>query len=296
MLDFQNFYDWDYMKVHPRYSYHLEDWGSAYSQSGKAGDWPECVDYTVKNIGDWEKLNVLKLREGVLGQILKAVFEIIKGLGNKVPFIMTIFSPLMIANHLCGFIQGTHDLERYMREAPDKLDKGMEIITETFVLFAEELKKIGVDGLFFATKETSDDFTSAEEYQKVAGKYDRRILETVEDLPFTMLHLCGDKIHFESMTKYPITMVHWDSSTGNNPSYAEGRRILGDHLAIGGGPNRHFMAAAEPEVLKKKIKKVMLETEGKHFLLGPACSVLIAETAEEKVWLLRNAPEQYMEY
>lgn len=296
MLEFQQYYDWDYMKIHPRYSYHLEDWGSVYTQSGKPGDWPVCEKYPIKNADDWGKLKVLKPDQGSFGAMLKAVEQIKKGLKDEVPFIMTVFSPLMIANHLCGFILGTNDLKKYIENDLDNLNKGLDTIAETFVLFVEALRKIGVDGLFFATKEANDDFIGAGQYQAIARRYDERVLTAAKGFPFNMLHICGDRIHFKEMADYPVTMVHWDSSTGNNPDYKAGRNIIGDRLAFGGGPNRNLMVSGSPVQIKQEIKKVLTDTEGKHFLLGPACSILINQTSEENMWLLRKGPEQFQDY
>jgi uroporphyrinogen decarboxylase len=36
MLDFQSRFDWDFMKVNPRASYHVEDWGVKVKYSGDA--------------------------------------------------------------------------------------------------------------------------------------------------------------------------------------------------------------------------------------------------------------------
>jgi uroporphyrinogen decarboxylase len=296
MLEFQNYYDWDYMKIHPRYSYHLEDWGSVYKQSGKPGDWPVCVKYAIQKAEDWKKLKVLKSREGVLGDILTAVERIKKGIKNEVPFIMTVFSPLMIANFLSGYMTDVEDWKKYFENDRDSLAEGLKTIAETFRLFVEELRKIGVDGLFYATKEANDDFTTAEDYQSFVRPYDEIVLSAARDFPFTMLHLCGDKIHLSAMSDYPVTMLHWDATTGGNPGYLNARKTLGDRLAFGGGPCRAVMAKGSAAEVKKDLKKVLVDTEGKHFLLGPACSILVAETPEENMWLLRKAPEQYEDY
>ena len=296
MLDFQEKYDWDFMKIHSPFQYHLEDWGSVYTQSGKPGEWPVCVNYPIKEAADWKKLKVLDPHRGALGDMLDAVKKIKVGLKGEVPFIMTVFSPMMIANQLAGFNAGRTDFKKYYDSNRNLLAGALEVITETFCLFVTELKRIGVDGLFFATKEANDDFMTALEYQSFARPFDERILDVVSDCPFNMLHVCGDKIHLKEMADYPVTMIHWDAFTGHNPNYRDGKEIVQDRVAIGGGPNRVAMTKATTEKVKKDLKKTMEESDEHHFLLGPGCSVLIAETPEEYVQLIRDAPEQYKNY
>jgi uroporphyrinogen decarboxylase len=297
MLDFQEYYDWDYMKIHPRFSYHTECWGNEFTQSGKPGDWPVCKKYAVHEAEDWKKLPVLNPREGVLGDILKAVEAIRKGVKEDLPIIMTVFSPLMIANSLSGSHAKAKDWKKFYDNDRDSLAIGLETIAETFRLFVEELKKIGIDGLYYATKEANDEFTSAKEYQEFVRPYDEIVLSAAKGFSLNMMHLCADKIHYKAMADYPVQVLHWDPTTPNNPDFKTARKELGDRLAFGGGPCRTFMTqkgvAAE---IKSQLKKILIDTEERHFLLGPACSVLIAETPEEYIWLLRNAPEKYYDY
>jgi uroporphyrinogen decarboxylase len=296
MLRFQEYYDWDYMKIQNRYTYHLEGWGVEYTQSGKPGDWPVITKYPIHETEDWKKLKVLRPTEGVLGEMLEAVKAIKKGLKGEVPFIMTVFSPLMIANHLAGCTAGVNDWKKFYESERDSLAAGLKVIAETFRLFVEELKKIGIDGLFYATKEASDDFTSAAEYQSYARPFDEIVLDAAKDFPFRMLHLCGDKIHLKAMANYPVTMLHWDPTLKGNPDYKTARQVVGDAVAFGGGPSRAVMAKGSPADVKRELKKILTDTEDGHFLLGSGCSVLVAESPEENMWILRKAPAEYRDY
>ena len=61
MLSFQNRFDWDFMKVNPRASYHVEDWGVKTKYDGDTP--PIVVETPVKTPGDWLKLKVLGRRK-----------------------------------------------------------------------------------------------------------------------------------------------------------------------------------------------------------------------------------------
>ena len=148
MLGFQKKYDWDFMKVNPRAEYHVEDWGNVYDYSGNDHVKPTFREGCIKDVGDWRNLEVLPPDKGVLGEHLEALKLIAKGLDKDVIFVMTVFTPLSIALRL---VNDADALVRYVREAPDALHQGLEVITKTFADFAGACLAMGADGIFFAT-------------------------------------------------------------------------------------------------------------------------------------------------
>ena len=65
MLNFQKRFDWDFMKVNPRASYHAEEWGLKMRYDG--GLPPVAISTPIKSPDDWLKLEVLKPDQGDLG-------------------------------------------------------------------------------------------------------------------------------------------------------------------------------------------------------------------------------------
>src|ERR687884_170732 len=59
MLAFQKKYDWDWMKVNPRASYHVEGWGVKLHFSGQALVKPQVLEVPVSSAGDWAALRPL---------------------------------------------------------------------------------------------------------------------------------------------------------------------------------------------------------------------------------------------
>src|SRR3954454_19009370 len=60
MLAFHKKYDWDWMKVNPRGSYHVED-GGVTTDYGAGGqyDTPTTTSYPIQSVGDLGKLKLL---------------------------------------------------------------------------------------------------------------------------------------------------------------------------------------------------------------------------------------------
>ena len=79
MLFFQHRFDWDFMKVNPRASYHVEDWGVKSKYSGDPYRTHETVDWPIKQPSDWEGVQPLDVHRGVLGEQLEALKLIAQG-------------------------------------------------------------------------------------------------------------------------------------------------------------------------------------------------------------------------
>jgi uroporphyrinogen decarboxylase len=67
-----------------------------------------------------------------------------KEFSNQVPFVQTIFSPLSQAKNLIG----GNNLLVHLRQFPDALIEGLEIITESTIKFIDSIKRTGLAGIF----------------------------------------------------------------------------------------------------------------------------------------------------
>lgn len=297
MLEFQERYDWDYMKVNPRASYHSEGFGARYVQSGVVGDRPVCTHHPLHAASDWGKLVPLDPGEGALGEHLRAVATLRKGLGGRVPFMMTVFSPLMIASFLSGLRSDFSNLQevaaqvrRIRSEDPDAVGHGLAAIAETFATYVRRLAAEGVDGIYFATVWGSDLLVTAEEFRTLARPWDLEVLDAAQGLPFNMLHVCGNRIHFEGTADYPAHVIHWDNHGERNPPLDDPRAR--PPRVIAGGVNRKLLAAGTPLEIRAQAREALTATGGRNFFLAPSCAIALAETPEENLRALRAVVEE----
>src|SRR5437588_1682067 len=134
MLAFHKKYDWDWMKVNPRASYHVEGWGVKVDYgAGGPLDKPNVTQYPISSPSDWGKLKPLSTSEGVLDEQLEAIERIGEALGDDTYFIETVFNPLSIA---ADMVANEQDILDTMKNEPQALKDGLEVITETFANFA----------------------------------------------------------------------------------------------------------------------------------------------------------------
>lgn len=270
MLGFQRQYDWDFMKVNPRASYHAEDWGLKMYLSQNDDVAPELADWPIRKPRDWETVLPLEISTGVLGQQLQALGMIAEGLGGKVPFVMTVFTPLSIAGRLA---ESDDAMMGHIREHPDLVHLALEAITDTFSRFAKESLSIGASGIFLATTTwgTYDRLTD-EEYAEFGRPYDIRLLAGVQDAEFNVLHVCRSNNMLRSLADYPVAAFNWDAQDDTNLNLDEGHEVTGKTV-IGGVSHRTKLLGGSPELVRDEANGIAKIMNRKGWMLGSGCTI-----------------------
>lgn len=285
MLGFQRQYDWDFMKVNPRASYHSEDWGARLRFSDSDSRGHEVADWPIKEAEDWRSIEPLDVHRGVLAEQLEALGLIAKGLEGQVPFLMTVFTPLSVAGQLAG---SDDAMMGYLRESPDLVHQALEAITETFSEFASECLGMGASGLFFATTGWARyDRLTEEEYAQLARPYDLRLLEALPSAEFNVLHVCGSNNMLPSLADYPVSAFNWDTQDETNVWLTEGQKVTGKSV-IGGIAHRTLLLEANPKDIEEDAKWTVDLIEGTRWMLGPGCTIPPA-VPEANLRALRDA-------
>jgi uroporphyrinogen decarboxylase len=284
MLSFQSRFGWDFMKVNPRASYHVEDWGVELKYDGDNP--PHVTKIPVSSPEDWLKLQVLDVNKGVLGEQLQSLEMIAKGLKGEVPFIMTVFTPLSIASRLVG---SAETFMGHLREHTEKVHYAMDVIAETFTRFSKACLERGCAGIFYATTTwaTKDRF-SEEEYAKLARPFDLKLLRGLSPAEFNVLHVCSRNNLFKSVLDYPVQAFSWDPRETSNPSLMEGKLLAGGRAVIGGIAHDKSLVEADPERLSGEVLGLQVAMGKRGRMLGPGCTFPPA-TPEANLQAIRHA-------
>jgi len=273
LLAFQREFQWDFVKVNPRASYHTEPWGNQYHYSDDPHTPPTRTAHAVHTRADWARIRPLDIwaSEPLKQQLV--LLELVKeGLQEEnVYFLHTVFSPLAIAYRLAG-----HSRERLiqaMEEEQEELRAALEAITQTFVAFARACIDLGASGIFFATTRlASADMMTEEQYRAFGTPYDQRVLEAVKDRPgFNLLHLCGDNVFFDALMGYPVDALSWDATLPGNPSLREGRARSGK-MVVGGVSHTATLESGTEEDVAREVALGIEETGGRGYVIAPGCT------------------------
>ena len=272
MLDNYRTYDWDYMKVNPRASYHVEDWGAVLERSNDFNRGPRFVQAPVNSAEDWRRLRPLDPNQGVLAEQLAALRLIRDGIGGEAYFIQTIFSPLSVAKYLAG--NRAEPVKESIAEHPDALKQALEVITETYRSYAQASLEAGASGIFFATTGwASRDQLTEDQYRAFGIAYDLRVLEMVAGkAPFNVLHNCGENIYFDLLAEYPVHAISWAATLPGNPTLGEGLKRT-SKAVMGGVSEKTTLPDGTPEAVAEEVRRALAETGGRRVLIAPGCSI-----------------------
>lgn len=272
MLENYHAYDWDYMKVNPHASYHVEDWGATLEHTTDPNHGHRFLTIPVNSPDDWRRLRPLELDRGVLGEQLAALRLIRDDLRGEAHFIQTIFSPLSVAKYLVG--NRPEPVKQSIADDPNALKAALETITQTFATYAAASLEAGASGIFFATTGwASADFLTEDQYTEFGVEYDLRVLDAVAGkASFNVLHNCSDNIYFDLLASYPVQAISWAATLPGNPSLADGKMRTAAAV-MGGISEKTTLPDGTPDQVAAEVTQAIKETGGRRVLLAPGCSI-----------------------
>ena len=285
-LHWQQQYDWDVVKVTPASSFCLKDWGVLDAWKGDSEGTRAYTKRVIFEPADWAKLRVLGPDSLHLATQLKCLSLIRKELPIETPLIQTIFSPLAQAKNLVG----GEALLAHLREHPEAVKKGLEVIAETTRRFIAAAVKAGIDGVFYAVQHAQANVLTEAEFSEFGRSFDLPVLEAAKSLWLNLLHLHGENVYFDAVADYPVQVINWhDRDTA--PSLAQGLKRFSGLLC--GGISRETMVYGNAATVKSEALDAIEQTEARRLLLGTGCVVpiiaphgnlLSARKSVEKKW------------
>jgi uroporphyrinogen decarboxylase len=286
MTDFQKKYDWDFMKLNPRASYHIEGWGAKVEFSASPLAKTRVIEKPIRKTEDWKRLKVLDSSNKAFEEQLEALRLIKKKLKDEIFVVETVFSPLSIAGDL---VKEEKDLIKNIRENPELIHQALETITETFSDFVVECLDASADGIFFATTEwATKDHLTENEYSEFGRPYDLKVLKKAGSAEFNILHICKSNNFLPLFTDYLVKVVNWDSSDPTNLSLKQGAKIL--NKVVLGGINQDWLLKRTPDDITGKVKELIKVNSELRLILGPGC-VISPETPEKNLEAVKKAVE-----
>ncbi len=280
-------YDWDFLKVNPRASYAVEDWGVKVRPSGEKYKEPVFESTPIRTSSDWRRLRPLDPDRGVLGEQLKALQLLNHAVGYDAYFVETIFCPLGVAMYLAGNKRET--VLQTLREERSAMHSALRVITETITTFAIACMERGASGIFYATNNwASANVLTPDQYREFGEQYDLEFLDAIKrGSKCTILHNCGSRIFFDQLASYPVQAISWDANAEGNPNLAEGKKRSGKAV-MGGISENTTLKNGSPTQVQEEVAKALEITGKRHFLLAPGCAIP-PETPAKNLDAIRRA-------
>jgi len=283
-LQWQRDYDWDLLKVGPASSYSVVDWGVEDRWVGHIEGTRERTYLPVQEAADWGLLQPLDPTKGMLATQIEVLRLIGEALGEEVPFIPTIFSPLAQAKHLAG----KEALLTHMRNDSELFHLGLKTITESTLRYIEAAKATGISGVFYAVQHARYPIMNGAEFAEFGRTYDLQILEATSDLWLNMTHIHSNQIMFDQVADYPVQFVNWhDRET--KITLSEGLTQISG--AASGGIDQWSIHEEGPELALAEAADAIVQTDGRRLLLGTGCVIMVT-TPTRNIRALREFVEE----
>ena len=269
LLRFHKRFSWDWIKINPRGSYHLEDWGFLFEPSTHPLQKPVKKHFPVQKAEDWERITPHPATGGVLGEHLDLISRVARGAQGD-PVLMTVFSPLSIAGDL---VPDDNVLVRHLQEHPERVAAALSAITETFEAFVTEALNAGADGIFFATTQwASRKRMSTDAYDAWGTPYDLRVLARAQGAPFNLLHVCESESLIAELAGYPVPLLNWGFEDPGNPDLASVCQTSGKAV-IGGITRQKDLLESGREQIFRNVTSLVNRMNEWPWGLGPDCAI-----------------------
>lgn len=225
----------------------------------------------IKSPDDWGKMPMYK-RDFYEDQ-LKVVEGLVRSAKNEALVIMTLYSPFMCAAHTTGYEMITE----HIKENPGKVKKGLEIVTDSLMLFVKECIRLGVDGFYTSTQGgESHRFEDISLFNECIKPYDLALMEEINrSCIFNILHICDYLGVYNDLTIF----LDYPGHVVNSSLELESKKITGKEISrifnrpyMGGLDRKGVIASGNKDDIRKMVEDILKAAPDK-FILGADCTL-----------------------
>jgi uroporphyrinogen decarboxylase len=287
-------FDWDWVKINPRFTYLPEVWGFAYDYSDYTDVAPRLVKAPITGPDQLDRITPQRV---TVTPSLAEQLELVRRLRAAIPdrpLLQTVFSPW---SQLLYFVGGgqTAQVDPLARPSvaqgviqaagADNVHRALTAITQTVANYITEVVRAGADGVFYAVLgSAAPGQTTAQEFAAFSTPYDLEALEAAQG-HHVVLHTCGAHSDPARFAGYPAQAIHWDQHAEGNPGLD-----LDLNQALVGGVSNDAIRDNDVALVERQAGNALAATAGRPFLLAPACSTPITASAAA-LTALRTAVE-----
>jgi uroporphyrinogen decarboxylase len=220
---------------------------------------------------DWSKLALRKI--DFYEPLIVTVRELVQAAKKDALILMTLYSPYMSA----GQCATPSVLKRHLEENPEAVKRGLEILTESQMIFVRACIQAGVDGFYMSTQGSeAKQFSSPKIFAGYIKPFDLVAMkEASAKCPFNILHVCdynAPYADYAAVRDYPGHVVNCNT------------RLIGRELSpreiaqffkrpYMGGLDRHgVLVKGTPQQVEEEIQRVV-KSAPRQFILAADCTV-----------------------
>ena len=223
----------------------------------------------LKKSDDWANMPLYKK------DFYEDSLEVVKGLVERTKkdamVIMTLYSPFMCARHTS---QGK--ITDHMKENPEKAKKGIQIITESLMIFVKECINLGIDGFYHSTQGAESFRSIGALFKECIKPYDLILMEEInKTCLFNILHICDIHGMYSDLTPF----LDYPGHIVNCGLQAESRKMTGKEVSkmfnrpyMGGIDRKGIILSGSEDEIRHMVEEV-LDSAPEKFILGADCTL-----------------------
>ncbi len=220
---------------------------------------------------DWAKIPLYR------GEFYNDHWEIVKRLvnaaGAEAIVVITLYSPFMCA----GQVVDKAILNRHIREYPEKVNKGLEIITESLMNFVDGCIDQGIDGFYHSTQGGEINlFGGSPLFNECIKPFDLELMNHVNDSSqFNILHICDYHGGYEDLSPfldYPGDIVNCNLKVGNQVFTGKSISEMFGRPFMGGLDRHGIIVSGNKSEIQNNIDNIIKSAPEK-FILGADCTL-----------------------
>lgn len=225
----------------------------------------------IQKPSDWSKVPFLK--KDFYADQLKVIEGVIKKGKKDALVLATVYSPLSLAGHVTAYKHHINNLN----EDPELVKEGLEIITESILIYVKECKKLGVDGFLHATQGGEfNRFQNPSIFTDYIKPLDLAIGKEIEgNTSCNILHIHNAEGYYKDYSEfvdYPAHIINTNPQLEDKFLSQKEIASIFNKPILGGMDNNGIIVKGSKEDITAEVNKVISEAPEK-YILGATCTI-----------------------
>ena len=204
---------------------------------------------------------------------LEIAAGLVKAAKPEALVLMTLYSPFMCAGHTTS----DHLITEHLKENPAQVKKGLEIVTDSLMIFVKECVRLGIDGFYASTQGGEHHrFQDATLFTDYIKPHDLILHKAIEQsCLFNILHVCdyhGGYTDLAPFLDYPGHVVNCSLQLGTETITPKAISQMFSRPYMGGLERLGTIATGSHEDIAATVRDT-LRTAPPQYILGADCTL-----------------------
>jgi uroporphyrinogen decarboxylase len=198
---------------------------------------------------------------------------LVEAVGSEALVIMTLYSPFMLA----GQAAGKNTIFQHLKDDPESTKKGLEIITESLLIFVSACVAAGIDGFYHSTQGGEiHRFGGSDIFVRYIKPFDLMVMREIENnCQFNILHICdyeGAYADLSPFLEYPGHIVNTNLNLEQKTYSPKDLSSMFGRPFMGGVDRHGIITDGKPDEIREAVNKICAVAPEK-FFLGADCTL-----------------------